>query len=62
MDDNLIRLDDVRRMLGHVSKATVYQWQHENGLPRPIRLTQRTVAWRREAIRKWIAERERATA
>lgn len=62
MNDNLVRLNEVREMLGRVSKSTIYDWQRRNDFPRGIHIGDRTVAWRREAIRKWIAERERATA
>lgn len=62
MDDNLIRLDEVRKMLGNVSRSSLYEWQRRNNFPPGIHLGERTVAWRREAIRKWISDREKQTA
>lgn len=61
-DDELVRLDDVRRMLGGVAKSTLYYWQKRNAFPRGIHLGDKTVAWRRRAIRDWVAQRERQAA
>jgi predicted DNA-binding transcriptional regulator AlpA len=49
-------------MLGGVAKSTLYYWQKRNAFPRGIHLGDKTVAWRRRAIRDWVAQRERQAA
>lgn len=62
MHDQLLRLDDVRRLLGGVSKTTVYDWQRRHNFPRGIHIGENTVAWRAEQVRRWIEQREQQTA
>lgn len=61
-DDDLVRLEGVRQMLGGVARSTVYDWQRKHAFPRGIHLGDKTVAWRRRAIRDWVAQRERQAA
>ena len=62
MHDQLLRLDDVRRMLGGVSKSTVYAWMKWHRFPPGVHIGENTVAWRPEQVRRWIDERERLSA
>lgn len=62
MYENLIRMPEVRRMLGGVSRATIYAWQRQHGFPRGVHIGDRTVGWRPEQVRQWIEQRERRTA
>lgn len=61
-DYELIRLPEVRRMLGGIPKRTVYDWLARGHFPPPIHLAGNTVAWRRRAITNWIDAREAMTA
>ena len=59
MEPNLIRLPELQRLLGGVSKAAIYRWMKSAGLPAPLRLGPRCVAWSRGEVLGWISERER---
>ena len=59
MEPNLIRLPELQRLLGGVSKAAIYRWMKTDGLPAPLRLGPRCVAWSRDEVLGWIFERER---
>lgn len=62
MYEALIRMPEVRRMLGGVSRVTVYAWMRDRGFPRGIHIGDRTVGWRPEQVRRWIEQRERQSA
>ena len=54
MESNVIRLPEVRRMIGGVSESTVYKWVAHRGFPRPGRLGGRVSVWNRRDIQRWI--------
>ena len=55
----IIRLPEV---LGatQLSRATIYRLLGSGEFPRPIKLSERAVGWRRDEVETWIATRERA--
>ena len=57
----IIRLPEV---LGatQLSRATIYRLLGSGEFPRPIKLSERAVGWRRDEVETWIATRERANA
>ena len=50
------RLTDVLAKIG-VGKTTVYKMIGRGQFPRPVKLGERAVAWRRSDIEGWIATR-----
>ena len=55
----LIRLPQLKERLGGIGTSTVYGWlsDPEVGLPRPIRIGSRAVAWVEAEIDEWVANR-----
>jgi prophage regulatory protein len=50
----LYRFGDLVR-LGIVSnRSTLYRWIREERFPRPVRLTEISVAWRRQDVDRWL--------
>lgn len=39
-------------------RSTARRWQVALGFPAPVRLGARRVAWKAEAVRAWLAQRE----
>jgi predicted DNA-binding transcriptional regulator AlpA len=58
----LINSAEVRRLCGIKSTMSLWRWVHKPTLnfPKPIKIGERNF-WRRAAVVKWIANRERAT-
>jgi predicted DNA-binding transcriptional regulator AlpA len=58
----LINSAEVRRLCGIKSTMSLWRWVHNPKLsfPKPIKIGHRNF-WRRAAVVKWIANRERAT-
>lgn len=56
---NLIRLPEVQRMTG-LRRSMIYALAKRGDFPKPIRITERCVAWPEPAVRTWIAERMEA--
>lgn len=52
----LLLIDDVLRLLGGISKATLYRLIKHNGFPKGGHVRGRTV-WRWEAVARWIMGR-----
>lgn len=44
--DRLIRVKELRSMLGNPSLSTIYRWVSKGILPEPRRISPRFVAWR----------------
>lgn len=53
-NDELIRINEVCRMLGGVSRSTVYNWTKQRRFPRGAHIGDRVVAWKRGQVREWI--------
>ena len=54
MESNLIRLPEVRRMVGNPSESTIYNWTHLRGFPKPGLLGGRVSVWNRRDVQRWI--------
>jgi prophage regulatory protein len=55
-DLELIRENELLRLL-KISHSTVWRRRRARKFPEPIKLTDRSVAWRLADIRAWLAER-----
>ena len=53
----LLRVPDLCRKLG-ISRAQIYRLLSAGDFPKPLRLSERTRAWRESDIELWIDERE----
>lgn len=58
----LLRIDAVMARTGLRSKSSVYLAMEKYGLPRPVKLGARSVAWPSDSIDTWIEERIAAAA
>ena len=52
----LIRLPEVLRRVP-LSRTRIYELVNDGRFPRPIKLSERAVAWRSADVEQWIAER-----
>ena len=52
--DRLIRVKELRQMLGNPSLSTVYRWIAKGILPEPQRLTPRFIGWRASDIEVFL--------
>ena len=57
MAGKLLRIRRVLERTG-LSKTSLYRQIGESGFPRPIQLTENTVAWREREVDEWIESRE----
>ena len=55
----LLTVKDVCKLL-RLSRARVYAHVNAGRIPRPIHIAPRCPRWRRAALERWLAERERA--
>ena len=55
----LLTVKDMCQLL-RLSRARLYAHIAADRLPRPLYLAPRTPRWRRAAIERWLADRERA--
>ena len=56
----LIKRSEVERLTS-LSRAGIYASMLEGSFPRPVQTGKRSVAWRFEEVRQWLASRERST-
>lgn len=57
--EDLILLDAVRDIVGGISYSTLRRWwrMEPPHFPKPIRLGPRRIAWNRQVVLSWAAER-----
>lgn len=53
--DRLIRVKELRQMLGGASSSTIYRWIAKGILPEPRRISPRYIGWRFADIEKFLA-------
>jgi prophage regulatory protein len=53
---SLLRLSEVKRRVG-LGRTSIYELAAADKFPRPIRLSERAVAWDSRAVSDWIEER-----
>lgn len=56
--DRLIRVKELRQMLGNPSLSTIYRWIAKGILPEPQRLTPRFIGWRASDIVDFLNSRK----
>jgi len=61
MADKHLRRPAVEELTG-LSRSTIYDLMARGEFPRPVKLTQKAVAWPESTIVAWLAEREPAAA
>lgn len=55
--NRLIRVKELRSMLGNPSLSTIYRWVSKGILPEPRRISPRFVAWRFSDIEALLKEK-----
>lgn len=60
--DRLIRVKELRQMLGNPSLSTVYRWIAKGILPEPQRLTPRFIGWRASDVEDFLSSRKNGGA
>lgn len=60
--DRLIRVKELRQMLGGASSSTIYRWIAKGILPEPQRLTPRFIGWRASDIVDFLNSRKNGGA
>lgn len=60
--DRLIRVKELRQMLGNPSLSTIYRWIAKGILPEPQRLTPRFIGWRASDIEAFLNSRGQGEA
>lgn len=59
-DDQLLRARSVCDLLG-ISKATLWRWvSSDSDFPKPLKISEKTRAWRLAEVRAWMNTRARA--
>jgi len=53
---HLLRIDEVAARLS-VTRQTIYRYMHEQEFPRPLRLSEKSIAWRERDVQRWIDSR-----
>lgn len=48
--------------LGGVGKSTISEWVRTRGFPKPIRLSQNLIIWRKSDVNKWVDSHEESPA
>jgi predicted DNA-binding transcriptional regulator AlpA len=56
-DMTLLRMPEVRRMVGGVARSTIYDWQRRHNFPRGAHIGDRTLVFRKASVLAWIAQR-----
>ena len=59
MEARILRLTEVSLLI-RLSKASIYRMINSGVFPRPIKLGERAVGWRRKDIDEWLDSRESA--
>jgi prophage regulatory protein len=54
----LVRESELRRIV-KLSHATIWRLCRAGKFPKPIKLSQRAIAWRLVDVERWLAERSR---
>jgi len=55
-DLNLVGMKRVRELTS-LGKSTIYRLISENKFPRPVKITERRVAWRESDLAAWLEDR-----
>lgn len=59
-EDQLLRAPSMCELLG-ISKATLWRWvSDDQEFPKPLKISEKTRAWRLAEVRAWMNSRARA--
>lgn len=56
--DRLIRVKELRQMLGGASLSTIYRWIAKGILPEPRRISPRYIGWRASDVEDFLSSRK----
>ena len=57
-DERLLRLSEVHKRVG-ISKSQIYNLMNAGKFPKPIKLTEKIIAWPESVIDEWIEEKKK---
>ena len=52
--DRIVRLPEVKHLLGDVSSASIYRWMQRGLFPRPQRIGMRAVGWKLSDVMHFV--------
>lgn len=55
--DRLVRIKELKKMIG-LSHSSIYRHMSNGNFPKPIHLSERSVAWKPSVIDGWIKTKE----
>ena len=55
--ERLISIKEVRLIIGSPSVSSIYRWIDAGKFPRPLKISDKRVAWRLSDIQNWIASK-----
>lgn len=58
---SLIRLPELRKLLGGIGKTTLHRWEAAGAFPQRRRVGERAVAWDLAEVNAWLAARPTVT-
>ncbi|WP_028835543.1 MULTISPECIES: helix-turn-helix transcriptional regulator [unclassified Pseudoalteromonas] len=58
-DKEVLRIADIMEMLS-ISKSTVFRWNRDKILPKPLYIGNRVLGWRKSTILEWLESLEEA--
>ena len=58
--DRIVRMKELRLLLGEPSRATIWRWTKKGLLPLPVAIGPHLRGWRQSEIMSWIASRQPA--
>ena len=58
--EQLLRKPEVQKMAANMPNSTLYYLMNTGDFPKPVKLSKRSIAWKRSEIEAWIQARERA--
>ena len=56
-NERLVRFPELCEIIG-LTRSAVYKSMERGDFPKPLKITNKTVAWRMSTIQEWIASRE----
>jgi prophage regulatory protein len=57
----LVRIKELQRTLVPLSRTSIWRHCKAGTMPKPVRLSQNAIAWRRDEVEAWIRQRERTS-
>ena len=60
--DRVLRVPEVRQILGGIGSTTLWRWVRESNFPQPISLGAKVAGWRLSTVNAWLDSRTPAGA